>query len=135
MKGQCVGSICNNIEHILFFDDFIDLGFKASEFVMDYNSSNYPDSVFKTISRLKSDSEELYQLVFLSAQITMLAEKYYGLQRNNLLLKLQKIDKALFQKGISIYNEILDFDIYTDDKNDNQDRINKILAKIDSKSN
>ncbi len=132
LRGQCVGSICNNIEHILFFDDFIELGFNANQFVMDYDSSNYPETVFKTISQLKNDSDELYQIFFFSTQITMLAEKYYGLQRNNVLLRLKKTDKRLYEKGISIYHEILDFNIYTDVDNNNQDYLNQILAKIES---
>src|SRR5690606_18099998 len=33
--------ILNCIEHILFFDDYIELGYSKERFVMDYNNSEY----------------------------------------------------------------------------------------------
>lgn len=40
-------TLCNTIEHILFFDDFIERGFDPEEFVSDYRTSRHSKKEFE----------------------------------------------------------------------------------------
>ncbi len=94
---QTLTNLLNVIEHILFFDDFIRMGFKANQFVMDYDSPKYHDSHFKSIVLARNKLvKKMYSVYYLSIQMVMLSEEYYGLDRSTYLDRLRNMDhKAL----------------------------------------
>jgi len=123
-------NLLNNIEHILFLDEFIDLGFNESEFTMDYHTSKYTDQNFKSLTIAKKSGDEiLYKVYFLSMQMTMMSEEYYGLNRDIHLNRMKCFDTNLFNEGILFYNDIIDFEINTNINNDNQERFDLIILK------
>lgn len=125
-----VGSICNCIEHILFFDDYIEMGFDQDQFVMDYYTSTHPDGIFHELIYVSSNDVGIdYNQLFLARQFIMLAEEYYGLNRKIVLNKLYALDKESYNRGVDLFNEIIDFEISEEYENDNQERFNEILSR------
>lgn len=124
----CAYTLCNTMEHILFFDDFIDMGFNAEEFVSDYISSIHTKDEFElftgmynNVSTRKGSILYYYALMF-----TLLSEKYMGLSRNVELNKALKLDRSLYYRCMDFYEFILDFDLSASEK---QIIFNDILGK------
>lgn len=128
---QSLVNLLNNIEHIFFFDDYIELGFEKEDFVMDFATSTFNDAHFKSLDLARNLADQtLYSVYFLSMQITMYAEDYYGLKRNKDLNDLNKYDPKLFLKGNHFFNEIIDFEIKESQINNNQERFNALINKF-----
>ena len=127
---QALISLLNCIEHILFFDDFLDMGFTSNQFVMDYDTSSYTEANFLSVKLAKNGSDKnLYTVYFLSTQITMYSEEYSGQDRTAFLQKLKNIDPKMFSVGLKLYGEIIDFEIKESKHNDNQGRFNKMILQ------
>ncbi|OYD41160.1 hypothetical protein [Sphingobacterium cellulitidis] len=121
-------TICNCVEHVLFFDDFIELGYSNHEFTMDYNNSEYN---LNTLKKLYSDisaaqPKPIIELFLTYAYWTLKNEEYMGVDRIKDLIWLKKTDPFVFAKCEKMFDEIIDFDL---DSSTVQEDFNKLIAK------
>lgn len=127
-ESMIIGSICNCIEHILFFDEYIELGFEQDQFVADYYTSEHTEAIFTELIHVRLNNIGIdYNNLFIAIQLTMLAEEYYGLEREVYLNRLSKLDIKMYNKCIDLYNQIIDFEIIPEEHNDNQERFNDFI--------
>ncbi|MGV6947002.1 hypothetical protein [Sphingobacterium kyonggiense] len=127
-ESMIISSICNCVEHILFFDEYIELGFEQDQFVADYYTSEHPEAIFTELAHVRSNDIGInYNNLFIARQLIILAEEYCGLERENHLKRLSNLDLRMYNKGIDLFNHIIDFEIKEEENNDNQVRFNDLI--------
>lgn len=106
-------TILNCIEHVLFFDEFVELGYRKEEFVMDYNNSEYELTMLKKLySQIKSSkNRSLVELCYTYAYWTLKNEEYMGVNRYTDLSWLKKTNPTLFLKCENMFDNIIEFDL------------------------
>lgn len=122
-------TILNCIEHVLFFDDFIDMGYKKEEFVMDYANSEYNlINLKKAYSDLQSfsDGQHIIDLFLYYVYWTLKNEEYMGVDRNKDFLWLKSSNPLIFAKCERMFDEIVDFDL---ESTSVQKDFNQLLSK------
>lgn len=111
IKAACIG-ILNCIEHVLFFDDFIDMGFNKHEFTMDYHTSVIDvEQLEELIKQSKQFDKSIQVLMFYSIYWTVKNEEYIGHDREDALRLLRSLSPILFSKCNSMYDSIIDLDL------------------------
>lgn len=110
-----VVGICNCIEHVLIFDRFIDLGYKDFEFTMDYFTSIENINKAKEVYDFANSSrKEMFHLTIFSLYWTFKNEEYIGKDRLKSLSWLKKLQPSLYSKCESMYSDIIDLDLDSD---------------------
>lgn len=106
-------TICNCVEHILFFDDFVDLGYSPISFVMDYNNQEYDLNTLKTLFKnVEGDRDKsVLKLMVFYAFWTLKNEEYMGVNRDESLNWLQKNYSLFFSSCEQMFDNIIDFDL------------------------
>lgn len=121
-------TISNCIEHVLFFNEFIEMGFNKEDFIMDYN--NHPFG----ISRLQQQFNQLYntndpelRALFISFCYWILKSgEYIGEDRKRDLELLKVEAPQRFQEMEYMFLEVLDFKF---NSNNIQEDFNKLVSK------
>lgn len=107
-KSQVIYNLLNNIEHILFINEYRGLGFLEEEFIADYYTSTYNDALFGQLIHFKSDPflSSFYKTLFLSMAVTMLLEKEININRDNFLQRMYEIDPYIYMEAELFFNQI-----------------------------
>lgn len=107
-EEQIAYNLLNNIEHILFFDEFIKLKFNPKLFVEGISNKKVLDKQINQYKMLEKIDLKLY---YTSLYFTLKAEEYYGEKRFDFLMKLKKLNKKYFEQCEKAYSSILDLDL------------------------
>lgn len=121
-------TICNCIEHVLFFNDFVDLGYPKESFVKDYNNQEYNINLaIKIYSDVKTVGDsEILKLVVFYLFWTFKSEEYMGIDRTTSLDFLKNNEFELFKSCNRMFDEIISFDL---EGQNVQARYNKLVDK------
>ncbi|UXD67820.1 hypothetical protein MUK51_11330 [Sphingobacterium faecium] len=121
-------TICNCIEHVLFFDDFVEMGYPEETFVMDYNNQEYNiNEAIKIYSDVKAlDDQAILKLVIFYLYWTFKNEEYMGIDRTLSLNWLKKVESKLLTSCNKMYEEIISLDLESADV---QNRFNVLISK------
>lgn len=121
-------NLLNNIEHIIFSDRFQSLGFKKSEFVADYKTSEYGNPIFGMLVNYSQNPKhnDIYKIMYLSMQITMLSERKIDMDRSQYLQRLASIDHLMYLTGEIFYKAIEILDPYRNEKA--QEDLNRLIG-------
>lgn len=119
--------ICNCIEHVLFFDDYLEMGFEKNEFTMDYLYTKIDldelASLYKSYSSLGKSIEKLF---FYSLYWTIKSEEYIGHLRDKELHWLYCKSPISYRNCENMFYEIIDLDLFSDKV---QESFYKIIKK------
>ncbi|UIR56702.1 hypothetical protein LZQ00_02535 [Sphingobacterium sp. SRCM116780] len=121
-------TICNCIEHVLFFDDFVEMGYPRETFVMDYDNQEYNiDQAIKMYSDIKTlNDQAILKLVIFYLYWTFKNEEYMGIDRASSLDWLKKVESKLLISCNRMYDEIISFDL---ESTNVQNRFNVLVSK------
>lgn len=109
---QTAYNLINNIEHILFYDEFIDLGFDSKMFVEGISNKKQLTEQLNNYDLLKTNQDLCRpNLYFASLYFTLKAEEYYGNKRFEYLDKLRKLNKTYCTKCEKTYSYFIELDL------------------------
>lgn len=112
---RIVYNLCNNLEHILMFDEFIYLGFEKTAFVEGLSGKKQLEQQIEIYHDLVTKPDFCNPtLYFVSLYVTIKSEQYCGQKREYFLEKLRRKNPGLHKKCENLYNDILNMDFDSD---------------------
>lgn len=122
--------IGNCLEHMKMLPIFIDLGFKDSQFLSDYNSKKMSSGQMKEL-KIRYRESGIYDKeavdYFIAFFFAMKADNNQKNKYGDLYKNLVKLDKKLFRTLIDFWEDWLSFDY--NDPNDNYDDITQYFIE------
>gem|GEM_PF-2642192 len=123
-----VATIGNCIEHVLFFDEYISLGYDKENFVMDYNNSRYDISqlqfLYYEINSLRNN--DLMNLFISYAYWTLKNDEYMGVDRDRDLFWLRGSAPLRYDEMETMFADVIAFKF---DSSTVQNDFNRMMAK------